>query len=74
MAISTRRLHPAGALRRTSEVGRSNSLSEYDDSPAILYQRWYWNDILQSARRKLQFNKGKVETQPRFCLLPGGVN
>ena len=56
---SASKLSAPGALRRTSEVGSSHSLSAYDDSPTIVLERYY------SARRKLcNLTKAAATAQP----------
>ena len=56
---SASKLSAPGALRRTSEVGSSHSLSAYEDSPTIVLERYY------SARRKLcNLTKAAATAQP----------
>ena len=75
---SASKLSTPGALRRTSEVGRSHSLSAYDDSPTICIGTIFSSPRGASCnltkRQQRWPSHCDVETRPRFRRASGGVN
>ena len=75
---SASKLSTPGALRRTSEVGRSHSLSAYGDSPTIgigtIFSSPRGASCNLTKRQQRWPSHCDVETRPRFRRASGGVN